>query len=153
MRSKKQKLWKKAAQEEMDSHKKNMTWDLIEKPDNQKLVGCKWIFKIKPGIPGVEDVRYKGRLVANGYSQTERIDNNEIFSPMVKYVSIRFMLSVVVKLDFKLEQMDVKTTFLHGSLEEIIIMTQPEGFIQPGDENKVCLLRRSFYGLKQSPRR
>lgn len=153
MRSTERKRWKAAAEEEMDSHKKNRTWDLIDKPEKAKLIGCKWIFKLKPGIPGVEDERYKGRLVAKGYSQTEGIDYNEIFSPVVKHVSIRFMLSVVVNLDFELEQMDVKTAFLHGTLEEKILMTQPEGFIKPGDENKVCVLRKSLYGLKQSPRR
>lgn len=153
MKSKQRKKWKAAAEEEMASHKKNRTWDLIDKPEKAKLIGCKWLFKLKPGIPGVEDERYKGRLVAKGYSQTEGIDYNEIFSPVVKHVSIRFMLSVVVNLDFELEQMDVKTAFLHGTLEERILMTQPEGFIKPGDENKVCLLRKSLYGLKQSPRR
>lgn len=153
MKSKQRKRWKIAAEEEMESHKKNRTWDLIEKPEKAKLIGCKWLFKLKPGIPGVEDERYKGRLVAKGYSQTEGIDYNEIFSPVVKHVSIRFMLSVVLNLDFELEQMDVKTAFLHGTLEERILMTQPEGFIKPGDENKVCLLRKSLYGIKQSPRR
>ena len=88
-----------------------------------------------------------------GYSQREGVDYNEIFSPVVKDVSIRLMLSIVVNLDLELEQMDVKTDFLHGSLEERILMEQPEGFIKPGIENKVCLLRKSMYVLKQSPRR
>lgn len=87
----------------MDSHKKNKTWDLIDKPDKVKLVGCKWIFKIKPGVSGIEDERYTGRLVAKGYSQTKGIDYNEIFFPVVKHVSIRFMLSVALNLDFELE--------------------------------------------------
>lgn len=71
----------------------------------------------------------------------------------MKHVSIRLMLSTVVNLDLELEHMAVKTAFLHGSLEERILMEQPEGFIKPGTENKVCLLRKSLYGLKQYPRR
>ena len=74
------------------------------------------------------------------------------FSPVVKHVSIRLILSLVVNFDYELEQMDVKTAFLHGDLEERILMEQPEGFVTKGDENKVCLLRKSLYGLKQSPR-
>ena len=153
MRSREKKLWKHAAEEEMESHRKNRTWDLIDRPEKAKLIGCRWLFKLKPGIPGVEDERYKGRLVAKGYSQREGVNYNEIFSLVVKHVSIKLMLSIMVSLELKLEQMDVKTAFLHGSLEERILMEQPEGFIKPGTENKVCLLRKSLYGLKQSPGR
>ena len=74
MTSKKQKLWKNGADEEMDSLQRNRTWILIEKPENAKVVGYKWIFKLKPGIPGVEDPRYKVRLVAQGFSPLEGID-------------------------------------------------------------------------------
>ncbi|CAA7028145.1 unnamed protein product [Microthlaspi erraticum] len=136
----------------MTSLIKNHTWDLIEKPEDARVVGSKWIFTVKSGIPGVEAKRHKARLVAQGFSQTEGVDYNEIFSPVVKHVSIRLMLSAVVNRDYELEQMDVKTAFLHGDLEERILMKQPEGFIKKGDENKVCLLRKSLYGLKQSPR-
>lgn len=152
MECKERKFWKGAANEEMNSLEKSGTWVLVERPKNQKLVGCKWIFKMKPGIPGVEDKRYKGRVVAKGYSQKEGVDYNEIFSPVVKHVSIRILLSLVVNLDYELEQMDVKTAFLHGELEERILMEQPEGFVKKGDEDKVCLLKKSLYGLKQSPR-
>ena len=152
MMSKKSKFWKNAAGDEMDSLQRAGTWILIEKPENAKVIGSKWIFKLKPGIPGVEEPRYKGRLVAQGFSQKEGIDYNEVFSPVVKHVSIRLMLSLVVNKDYELEQMDVKTAFLHGDLEERILMNQPEGFIKKGDENKVCLLKKSLYGLKQSPR-
>lgn len=113
MRSKDRKFWSNAADDEIDSLKRNHTWDLIEKPKDQKTVGSKWIFKFKPGIPGVEEPRYKGRLVAKGFSQKECIDYNEIFSPVVKHVSIRLMLSIVVNRDYELEQLDVKTAFLH----------------------------------------
>jgi len=137
MKRSKRKQWENAMKEEMDSHQKSHTWDLIEKPEKQKLIGCKWIFKLKPGIPGLEKQRYKVRLVAKGFSQQEGIDYNEVFSLVVKHVSIRLMLSLVVNMDYELEQMDVKTSFLHGNLEERILMSQPEGFIQEGNENKV----------------
>ena len=103
MKSPQKKLWKNAAEEEMESHRKNRTWDLIDRLAKAKLVGCRWLFKLKPGIPGVEDERYKGRLVAKGYSQTEGVDYNKIFSPVVKHVSIRLMLSIVVNLNLELE--------------------------------------------------
>lgn len=133
----------------MVSLEKNHTWDLIDRPEGERTIGCKWIYKIKPGVPGGEDRRFKGRVVAKGYSQIEGIDYNEVFSPVVKHVTIRLLLSMVVHYDLELEQLDVKTAFLHGNLEERILMEQPEGYKKG---NKVCLLRRSLYGLKQSPR-
>ena len=152
MRSKYWIYWKKAMKEEIDSLAKNNTWLVVDKPGRKKIVGCKWIFKYKEGIPGVEPPRFKARLVAKGFTQIEGIDYNEIFSPVVKHVSIRLLLSMVVNCDMELEQLDVKTTFLHGTLDEEIYMSQPEGFIRKGDESKVCLLKKSLYGLKQSPR-
>ena len=151
MECKERKFWKGAAREKMNSLEKNGTWILVERPKNQKLVGCKWIFKLKPGITGVEDKRYKGRVVAKGYSQKEGVDY-KIFSPFVKHVSIRILLSIVVNLDYELEQMGVKTAFLNGELDERTLMEQPDGFVKKGDEDKVCLLKKSLYGLKQSPR-
>ena len=96
--------------------------------------------------------QYKARLVAKGFAQKEGIDYNEIFSPVVKHTSIRLLLAIVAQFDLELEQMDVRTAFLHGKLEEQIYMRQPEGYIQKGQEGMVCLLRKSLYGLKQSPR-
>ena len=90
-------------------------------------------------------------MVAKGYSQIPGIDYNEVFSPVVKHSSIRTLLSIVALNDFDLEQLDVKTAFLHGELEEDIYMEQPEGFVIPGKEKLVCKLKKSLYGLKQSP--
>lgn len=143
------KHWNNAANDEMDSLERNHTWDLIEKPKDQKTAGCKWIFKYKSGLHGVEDRRYKGRLVAKGFSQKKGIDYNEIFSPVVKHVTIRLMLSIVVNKDYEIEQLDVKIAFLHGNLDERILMNQPEAYLKPGDENKVCLQRKSLYGLNR----
>ncbi|CAJ2646442.1 unnamed protein product [Trifolium pratense] len=142
--------WLKAMNEEMLSLEKNQTWKLVPLPKNKRVVGSKWVFKRKEGIPGVEAPRYKARLVAKGFTQVERIDYNEIFSPVVKHCSIRVLMAIVNMYDLELEQMDVKTAFLHGELEETIYMQQPEGFVK--DNSKVCLLKKSLYGLKQSPR-
>lgn len=144
--------WEAAMKDEIDSLMKNNTWELVERPAKQRIVGCKWIFKRKPEVPGVEKARYKARLVARGFTQREGVDFNEIFSPVVKHTSIRVILSLVAAKDLELEQMDVKTAFLHGQLDEKIYMNQPEGFEASGKEQMVCLLKRSLYGLKQSPR-
>ena len=152
MRSKHWKFWKQAMKEEIDSLAKNKTWLVVDKQGKKKIVGCKWIFKYKECISGVEPPRFKARLVAKGFTQIEGIDYNEIFSPVVKHVSIRLLLSVVVNYDMELKQLDVKTAFLQGTLDEEIYMSQPECFNEKGDKSKVCLLKKSLYGLKQSPR-
>ncbi|KAH9679843.1 hypothetical protein KPL71_026299 [Citrus sinensis] len=144
--------WFTAMQEEMDSLQRNKTWTLVPNPGNRKLISCKWIFKKKEGIPEVEPSRYKARLVARGCTQREGIYFTEIFSPVVKHSSIRIILARVALLDMELEQMDVKTAFLHRNLEEQLLMKQPEGFEHKGKEDHVCLLHKSLYGLKQSPR-
>jgi hypothetical protein len=95
---------------------KNQTWELVPLPKNKRVVGSKWVFKRKEGIPGVEAPRYKARLVAKGFTQVEGIDYNEIFSPVVKHCSIRVLMAIVNMYDLELEQMDVKTAFLHGEL-------------------------------------
>ncbi|KAG7554626.1 GAG-pre-integrase domain [Arabidopsis suecica] len=146
-------LWKGGMDEEMDSLVKNHTWTVVTKPAGQRVIGCKWIFKRKPGIPGVEKPRFKARLVAKGYAQREGVDYTDIFSPVVKHVSIRILLAIVAEEDYELEQLDVKTAFLHGELEEQIYMEAPEGFESQFKSDQVCLLNKTLYGLKQSPRR
>ncbi|KAH9779244.1 hypothetical protein KPL71_007654 [Citrus sinensis] len=136
MNSKNSRNWIKAIREERDSLVKNQTWTLVPNLGNRKIVSCKWIFK-KNDILGVEDSRYKARLMARGFTQKEGIDFNEIFSPVVKHSSIRTMLAMVALFDLELEQIDVKTAFLHGNLEEKILMSQPEGFEENGYEDYV----------------
>ena len=94
------------------------------------------------------DVKYKARVVAKGYSQKEGVDYNEIFSPVVRHTSIRVLLALVAALDMELEQLDVKTAFLHGHLEVEIYMDQPDGFVESGKDTWVCRLTKSLYGLK-----
>jgi hypothetical protein len=117
-------LWKRAMEEEMESLDKNEAWDLVELPTGRNPIGIKWVFKNKLNAEGKVEI-YKAQLVAKGYSQVEGIDFGEIFSPVAKLTSIRVLLSVAVAFDFEIEQMDVKTTFLHGDLEEEIFMKQP----------------------------
>lgn len=114
--------WIATMKEEIASLKKNNTWILVNKPTNKPLVGCKWIFKLKEGISDSELARYKARLVAKGFTQREGIDFNEVFSLVVKHTSIRVLLSVVAYYDLELDQMDIKTAFLHGNLNEEIPM-------------------------------
>ncbi|KAL1200962.1 Retrovirus-related Pol polyprotein from transposon TNT 1-94 [Cardamine amara subsp. amara] len=145
-------FWNGGMVENMSSLDKNRTWRLVKRPKTRKVIGCRWIYRLKPGIPGVEEPRYKARLVARGYSQREGIDYQEVFAPVVKHISIRFLLSVTANMDLELEQFDIKTAFLHGLLEEEIYMEQPEGFVVKREEDHVCLLEKALYGLKQAPR-
>lgn len=122
--------WIVAMQDEIDSLNKNETWVFVDRPRNQKLVGCKWIYKLKESPESKEPIKYKSRLVAKGFTQTEGIDYGEIFSPVVRHTFIRVLLSLTAAYILELEQLDVKTAFLRGDLEESIYMQQPTGFIQ-----------------------
>ena len=137
--------------DEMASLHKNKAWDLVELLAGRKPIGSKWVFKKKKNLEGKVE-KCKARLVAKGYSQVLGIDFGDIFSPAAKVTSIRLILSVAATFDFEIEQMDVKTTFLHGDLEDKIYMKQPEGFMVKGKKELVCKLKKSMYGLKQSPR-
>lgn len=136
----------------MDSLQKNHTWILVDKPKDRKIISCRWLFKIKSGVTDQEPHRYKALLVARDFSQREGIDYDEVFSPVVKHVSTRSLLSIVVDQALELEQMDVKTASLHGNLEEDLYMYQPEGYEDKKHKDKVCLRKKSLHGLKQSPR-
>ncbi|KAE8680841.1 pentatricopeptide repeat-containing protein [Hibiscus syriacus] len=122
--------WMAAMIEEMESLNHNRTWELVPLPEGKKQIGCKWVYKKKPAV----------------------IEKGGRSSRLVWHTSIRAVLALVASWDLHLEQMDVKTAFLHGDLEEHIYMRQPEGFTQPGNEHLVCRLKKSLYGLKQSPR-
>ena len=134
----------------MDALQKNETWELVDLPNGKKLVGCKWVFAVKfKGDDSLE--RYKARQVAKGYTQTYGVDYQETFAPMEKTNTTRILLSLVLNFDWELQQYDVKNAFLHGELEEEIYMSIPPGF-SGSDGNKVCRLKTTLHGLKQSPR-
>eukprot|EP00253_Pinus_taeda_P010775 PITA_10775 len=137
--------------DEMASLHKNDAWDLVELMAGRKSISRKWVFKKKTNAEGKVE-KYKARLVAKGYSHVPGIDFGDIFSLAAKVTSIRLLLYVVVAFDFEVEQMDVKTTFLHRDLEEEIYMKQPKGFEVKDKKERVCKLKKSMYGLKQSPR-
>jgi hypothetical protein len=140
--------WKVACAEELSSFVKTGVYDEVERPKGQKVVDCKWVFRLKRNPEG-EILRYKARLVAKGFTQIEGIDYNETFAPVAKFNSIRTILALVAELNLELHQMDVKTAFLNGNLEEEIYMNLPPGFRMPG---VVWKLKRGLYGLKQASR-
>ena len=119
-------------------------------PVGKKALHNKWVYRIKNEHDG--NKRYKARLVVKGFQQKEGIDYTKIFSPVVKMSTIKLVLGMMAVENLHLEQLDVKTTFLHVHLEEDLYMIQPKGFIVQGQENLVCKLRKSLYGLKQVPR-
>ena len=143
--------WKEAADSEYQSLMENGTWELVKLPVGRKQVGCRWTFKIKRGSDGKVE-RYKARLVAKGYTQKYGQDYHETFSPVIRYSSIRALLAFAVQEEMIVHQMDVVTAFLNGVLDEEIYMEQPPGYVKEGEEDLVCKLRKSLYGLKQSSR-
>ncbi|KAL4282801.1 hypothetical protein GQ457_16G019510 [Hibiscus cannabinus] len=143
--------WIDAMQEEYNSMQDNKVWELVSLPEGAKPIGCKWIFKTKRDANGNVE-RYKARLVAKGYTQKEGIDFLETFSPISSKDSFRTIMALVAHFDLELHQMDVKTAFLNGDIEETIYMVQPENFESGDPKNIVCKLTKSIYGLKQASR-
>ncbi|KAL0439387.1 UNVERIFIED_CONTAM: Retrovirus-related Pol polyprotein from transposon TNT 1-94 [Sesamum latifolium] len=143
--------WLEAIKSEMDSMGSNQVWTLVDPPKGARPVGCKWVYKRKLGADG-EVMAFKARLVAKGYTQQPGVDFEETYSPVAIAKSIRILLAIAAWYDYEIWQMDVKTAFLNGFVEEEIFIDQPEGFTTVGEEQKVCCLHRSIYGLKQASR-
>nr|GEY05871.1 putative ribonuclease H-like domain-containing protein [Tanacetum cinerariifolium] len=143
--------WKNTMDDEMKALKKNETWDQSAMPQGKKPVGCRWIFTVKYKPDGTVE-RYKARLVAKGYTQTYIIDYSETFSPVAKMDTIRVLLSVASNQGWSLHQFDVKNAFLHRELKEEVYMEAPPGFSEHFKPEEACRLKKSLYGLKQSPR-
>ena len=145
------KAWQEAMESEMKSMDDNKVWTLVDLPDGKRTIQCKWLFKRKMDMDG-NMTTYKARLVAKGFSQIHGIDYEETFSPVAMFKSIRIMLAIAAFHDYEIWQMDVKTAFLNGKLEEEVYMAQPRGFEDTPDSKKVCKLQRAIYGLKQASR-
>ena len=116
-----------------------------------KPIGCKWIFKRRLRPDGTIE-KYKARLVAKGFTQKEGEDFFDTYSPVARMTTIRVLIALAASYKFLIHQMDVKTAFLNGELDEEIYMQQPDGFVATGQENIVCRLKKSLYGLKKVPK-
>ena len=122
-------------------------WELVPRLKGVNVIGTKWIFKNKSDEHGTV-IRNKSRLVAQDYTQVEGIDFDETFALVARLESIRILLAIASHLNFKLYQMDVKSAFLNGMLQEEIYVEQPKGFVNPHRSNDVYKLKRALYGLK-----
>ena len=144
------KHWRPAVQGEYDSIQEARTYDIVELPHGRTAIGCKFVLAKKLLADG--SVKYKARLVAKGFTQQAGIDYQETYSPVVRYASLRALLSLAAHHDWEAHHMDVKAAYLNGLLQEEIYMQQPEGFVAAGKEQLVCRLRKALYGLKQAGR-
>lgn len=149
--AKESKYWMQACEDEINSIKKNLTWNLVDLPQGVKPIGLKWVFKLKRNSDGSIN-KHKARLVAKGYVQKHGIDFDEVFAPVARIETIRLLINLAASNGWEIHHLDVKTAFLHGELKETVYVTQPEGFIIKGNEEKVYKLNKALYGLKQAPR-
>jgi hypothetical protein len=137
--------------EEINSIIKNNIWELTTLPRGHNPIGVKWIFKTKRNAER-EIKKHKARLVAKGYKQQYEVDYEDVFALIARMEIVRLMISLAAQKRWKIFQMDVKSAFLNGNLEEVVYVEQPAGFVVKGEEEKVCRLKKALYGLKQAPR-
>ncbi|GKD75507.1 putative ribonuclease H-like domain-containing protein, partial [Tanacetum coccineum] len=143
--------WVEAMQEELLQFKLLNVWTLVDLPHGKKAIGTKWVFRNKKYQRGIV-VRNKARLVAQGHRQEEGIDYDEVFAPVARIEAIRLFLAYASFMDFTVYQMDVKSAFLYGTIEEEVYVSQPLGFVDPEFPNKVYKVEKALYGLHQAPR-
>lgn len=147
-------LWEKAIMEELEVLEKAGTWEVVDAPPDVNIIGSKWVFRAKKDAAG-NVVRYKARLVAQGFSQVPGVDYFDTFAPVARLASIRAVLAMAAVYDMELGQLDIKGAYLNGRLtrNEVIYMRQPPHYPAPNSRGKVCRLFKTLYGLKQSGRR
>jgi hypothetical protein len=133
--------------EEYQSTIKNDVWEIVPRPNSKDVVLSRWLFKIKHAAYGSIE-KYKARFVARGFSQKEGIHYEETFAPVARYTSIRTIIALATKMEWKLHQMNVKTTFLNGVIEEEVYIEQPQGFEVEDRKSHVCKLKKVLYGSK-----
>ncbi|GJR73770.1 putative ribonuclease H-like domain-containing protein [Tanacetum coccineum] len=143
--------WVEAMQEELLQFKLQKVWILVDLPSGKKAIGTKWVFKNKRDERSIV-VKNKARLVAQGFRQEEGIDYDEVFAPVARIEAIRLFLAFASYMGFTVYQMDVKSAFLYGTIEEEVYVHQPPGFVDPAHPNKVYKVIKALYGLHQAPR-
>lgn len=145
------KEWKIAMKSEYDALISQKTWETVPRPKGKNVIKTKWVFRKKYKSDGSIE-KYKARMVAKGFSQKPGVDYQEVFAPVVRYDTVRFLLSIAAEKKLSIKQVDVVGAFLYGDLEEDIFIEEPEGFQTCSDGSKVCRLKKALYGLKQAPR-
>jgi transposase InsO family protein len=141
--------WQLAMIDELAALERTGTWDIVPLPSHVVPITCKWVFKVKTKSDGSID-RYKARLVARGFQQTQGLDYDETFAPVAHMTTVRTLIAVAASSSWTIFQMDVKNAFLNDDLHEEVYMHPPPGVDTPSGH--VCRLRRALYGLKQAPR-
>ena len=138
--------WKAAMREELEALRKRGTFEFVDRPKDRRVIKNRWVFDEKP------DGRLKARLVAKGFTQIEGVDFDQVFSPVVRFESLRLILALCALKDMHILGVDVRNAYLYAELDEEIYMEQPEGFAKKGEEHLVIRLKRALYGLKQAGR-
>nr|GEX98816.1 retrovirus-related Pol polyprotein from transposon TNT 1-94 [Tanacetum cinerariifolium] len=146
-----QSCWIEAMQEELNEFECLEVWELVPRPDQVMVITLKWIYKVKlDELGGI--LKNKARLVTRVYRQEEGIDFEESFAPVARLEDIQIFLAYAAHKNMVVYQMDVKTAFLNGNLQEDVYLSQPDGFVDPNNPNHVYKLKKALYGLKQAPR-
>ena len=143
--------WNNAMIEEFDNCQATKTWSLVPRTPSMNVLGCLWVYRNKLNADGTFK-KHRVRVVARGNEQAEGIDYLETYSPVVRSATVRTVLHIATVMRWNIKQMDAKNAFLHGDLAETVYMRQPAGFVDKSKPDHVCLLHKSVYGLKQSPR-
>lgn len=146
--------WAQAMTEELDQLHKNNTWELVHKDEierGHRPLGGKWVYKVKRDVDG-NIARFKARWVVKGYLQQFGIDFDQTFAAVVKPMAFRVLFAIAAFYDLQIDQMDVKTAFLYGLIDQLIYVEIPKGMETEANKNMVCKLLKALYGLKQSPR-
>jgi hypothetical protein len=143
--------WVTTMKEELSMIEKNQTWELVDMPTHKQPIGVKWVYRTKLNADGTIN-KHKARIVVKGYAQVFGVDFSETYAPVARLDTIRMLLAIAAHKGWKIFQLDVKSAFLNGYLQEEIYVEQPKGFMVEGEEDKVYLLKKALYGLKQAPR-
>nr|GFB73041.1 putative ribonuclease H-like domain-containing protein [Tanacetum cinerariifolium] len=141
--------WVEAMQEELLQFKLLKVWTLVDLPKDKWAIGTKWVYRNKKDERRIV-IKNKARLVAQGHTQEEGIDYDEVFTPVARIEDIRLFLAYASFKDFVVYQIDVKSAFLYGKIEEEVYVYQPPGFKNPNFPDKVYKVEKALYGLHQA---